>query len=103
MASFLSRLFGGGSDKASGGSTGETVEYSGFAIRATPIKEGGQWRLAGMIIKSTDEGDLERTFLRADLLSSREDAESSAINKGKQIIDEQGAHLFADGEKEGRA
>lgn len=105
MASFFSKLFGGGSgDSDSGGAaTGESVEYSGLTIRAAPERAGGQWRLAGVIVKSGPDGDLERAFLRSDVFSSREDAEAFAITKGKQIIDERGDELFADGAPTGRA
>ena len=107
MASFLSRLFGGGSAKepsgGSGGHRGDPVEYQGLTIRPVPERDGGEWRLAGVIIKQTEAGELERSFLRSDLFSSRDDAESFAITKAKQIIDERGASLFADGAKTGRA
>ncbi len=108
MASFFSRLFGGLSGKPAGGEAGpadrgDPVAYEGLVIRAAPEQAGGQWRLAGVIIKPGDDGDLERTFLRADTFTSREEAESFAIRKGKQIIDEQGARLFADGKESGRA
>lgn len=104
MASFLSKLFGGGGDGDPGTpQKGEPVSYEGLVIRAAPEKAGDQWRLAGVIIKSGDEGDLERFFLRADTFPSREEAESFAIRKGKQIIDEQGERLFADGKETGRA
>jgi len=105
MASFFSRLFGGGSKPSGGpgGDRGDPVEYQGLIIRATPERAGGQWRLAGVIIKPTEDGDLERSFLRSDVFSSRDDAESFAVTKAKQIIDERGQSLFADGAKTGRA
>lgn len=101
MASILSRLFGGSSDKAADGGgkkKGHEEAHGGYLIRAQPVSSGGQWRLAGMIVKQDDAGDLEREFHRADTFQSRDEAEAAAIRKGKQIIDEQGAALFADGE-----
>jgi len=108
MASFLSKLLGGltgGASKEAAGEAarGEAVAYEGLTIRAAPERAGSQWRLAGVIIKPGDDGDLERSFLRADTFASREEAESFAIRKAKQIIDEQGARLFADGKPSGRA
>lgn len=106
MASFLSRLFGGGGaarDAGGSGAAGESVAYQGLTIRPVPERAGGQWRLAGIIVKQTEAGALERTFLRSDLFASREDAESFAVTKAKQIIDERGESLFADGAKTGRA
>ena len=106
MASFLSRLFGGSSEEPAGkdgaATRGEPVVYQGLTIRAAPEPAGKQWRLAGVIIKSGEDGDLERTFMRADTFASREEAESFAVRKGQQIIDEQGARLFSDGERTGR-
>ena len=105
MASFFSRLFGGGSEESESGAAtrGDPVNYEGLVIQAAPERAGDQWRLAGVIIKPGDDGPLERSFLRADTFTSRDEAETYAIRKGKQIIDEQGARLFQDGEPTGRA
>jgi len=104
MASFFSKLFGSGSDKSSSIPVrGEPVSYEGLTIQAAPVAAEGQWRLAGYIVKETANGNLERNFLRADLFASKEEAETFAIRKGQQIIDEQGERLFANGEPEGRA
>ena len=107
MASFLSRLFGGLTGKPAEGEEtpkrGEAVDYEGFKIRPAPEKADSQWRLAGVIVKPGDDGDLERVFIRADLFTSREEAETFAIRKGQQIIDEQGDRLFADGAPSGHA
>ena len=109
MASFFSRILGGLTGKPAGEESpaeperGEAVHYEGFVIQAAPERDGSQWRLAGVIIKTGDAGDLERSFLRADTFASREEAESFAVRKAKQIIDEQGERLFADGAPTGRA
>ena len=100
MASFFSKLFGGGGGAAK---RGGPVRYEGLTIQAAPEPAGDQWRLAGVISKQGGDGTLERGFMRADTFPSREEAEASAIRKGKQIIDEQGEMLFADGEPTGRA
>lgn len=101
MASFLSKLFGGGSKKDEDpGDTpqmGEAVTYKDLTIRPAPIPAGSQWRVGGVIVKAGSEGDMERQFDRADTVPSREDAENIAITKAKHIIDEQGDRLFADG------
>lgn len=107
MASFLSKLFGlsGGGARAGEAATeaSDPVEYEGFLIQAAPERAGDQWRLAGHIIKKHPDGDLTRTFLRADTFSARDEAENFAIRKAKQIIDEQGEKLFSSGEPAGRA
>lgn len=111
MASFFTKLFGGGKPEANDDqppARAEAVPYNGFEIAPSPMKDGDQWRLCGVILKSAagEEGEamqMERTFIRADLYTSREEAESFAIRKGQQIIDEQGDRLFADGAPTGRA
>jgi hypothetical protein len=104
MASFFSKLFGGGESQVDATPTqGDPVEYGGLIIRAAPIADGGQWRLAGVLIKQSDEGPLQRNFVRADVLGNREEAVELSVRKGKQIIDEQGENLFVDGAKIGRA
>ncbi len=107
MKSIISRIFGDRSKKSTQegavAQRGEPVSYSGLIIRAAPERTGDQWRLAGVIIKQDGDRALERTYLRADTFSTREEAETFAVRKGKQIIDEQGARLFADGELSGRA
>ncbi len=102
--SIFSKLFGGNSgDSKAGAVIGDPVAYEGYLIEATPMPADSQWRLAGVIVKETDGGRLERTFVRADLFASREEAGSFAVRKGQQIIDEQGDRLFADGSGTGRA
>ena len=103
MASFFSKLFGGSGAKDAVQAKSEPVPYEGFLIRATPQPEGSQWRLAGEIILESDNGPLTRTFVRADVMVSREEAEEFSIRKAKQIIDEQGKRLFADAAESGRA
>lgn len=104
MASFFSKLFGGwSSDDNAGPKLGDPIAHEGLIIRAAPEPEGSQFRLAGVIIKETDAGELERKFVRADVFSSHDEAIEFTVRKGKQIIDEQGKRLFADGEPTGRA
>ncbi len=104
MASFFSKLFGGSSAKsASEPQRSDPVSYNDFVIHAAPEEAGDQWRLAGVIVKQSDDGPLERTFLRADTFPSRDEAIEYSVRKAKQIIDEQGARLFASGEPSGRA
>ena len=44
-----------------------------------------------------------RSQARRDTFPSRDEAVEFSVRKAKQIIDEQGARLFADGEPSGRA
>jgi hypothetical protein len=90
--SFLKKLFGGRSEAAP--ASAPTEEHKGFTIRATPIAEGGQFRVCGMIIGEQGGERREFVFQRADRMSSREEAVGLTFQKGRQIIDEQGARLF---------
>ncbi|RED53789.1 HlyU family transcriptional regulator [Aestuariispira insulae] len=104
MMSIFSKLFGGGAPKEPDQpKREEPVDYQGLSIVAAPEKAEGQWRLAGYIVKKTETGDLERFFLRADTFPNRDEAIDFALRKGRQIIDQQGDRLFANGEPTGRA
>jgi hypothetical protein len=98
MASFLSRLFGRSrTGSAPEPASGSTETYADCLIRATPMKEGSQYRLAGAIEKDVGGQALVRTFIRADMFSSLEEACSATLRKAHQIIDENGPSLFSDG------
>jgi hypothetical protein len=90
--SFWKNLFGGGEKAEAAPPPGE--EYKGFTIRATPQSLGSEYQLAGTIEKEIG-GELKTyKFVRADRMSSRDDAVSLALGKGRQIIDEQGEGIF---------
>lgn len=108
MVAFLARLFrrpaGPSAEQpAPGPERDEPVDYKGFAIQAAPEQESGKWRVAGVIVKRGPEGEQERSFQRADTFASRDEAASFAIIKARQIIDERGDSLFADGAPSARA
>lgn len=86
--SFLKSLFGGG--KPGGAATGASTEHKGFTITAAPYQEGGQWQLAGVISREIAGERREKRFVRADRFAAREEAESRALDKGRQLVDEQG-------------
>lgn len=103
MASFLSgilSIFSGGSRaEAPAAAEAEPQTHGGFVIHATPIREGNQFRLAGRIEKDDGGEVLVRHFIRADVFTSMDDALECTFRKARQIIDQNGAALFADGEK----
>jgi hypothetical protein len=95
--SFLSKLFGGGGidDGGKDAKAAAAEDYKGFTIKATPIPVGREFQLAGVIEKEIG-GELKtHKFVRADRLSSRDEAASRAIDKGRQLVDEQGDRLFS--------
>ena len=85
---FFSKLFGGGAPKEEAPAA-EAI-HEGYTIRATPLKDGAQYRLHGTISK----GDHAHTLIRADTFGSREDCATATINKAKQVIAEQGDGMF---------
>jgi hypothetical protein len=96
--SWLKRLFGGAGKQAESGSAAPTAEteHRGFTIRAEPYKaEGGQYQTAGTILKVVDGEERQHSFVRADRFASLDDATSLSLQKGRQMVDEQGDRLFA--------
>jgi hypothetical protein len=97
--SWLSRLFGGGSRtedavNAPAKVTAE-IEHEGFTIRAEPYRaDGGQYQTAGTVLKEVDGETREHKFVRADRFASLDDATSFSLQKGRQIVDEQGERVF---------
>ena len=64
------------------------------------IRICAQYRLAGRIEKQVGDETLVRTFIRADVFSSADEAQEFTVKKARQIIDQNGAGLFGDGEKQ---
>ena len=94
--SFFKRLFGGGGDEAAAEpkAAGE-AEHKGFMIRATPFKADGQYQTCGVISKEIDGVVKEHKFIRADRFSGLDDVVMVTLNKGRQLVDEQGERMFA--------
>lgn len=102
MASFFSSLlsaFSGKDKPVKAAASAEPVPYNDCLIFAEPMAEGGQYRLAGRIEKVVNGETLVRNVIRADMFSSMDDAVTFTIRKAEQIIDQNGASLFSDGEK----
>ncbi|MDR6758952.1 hypothetical protein J2Y48_004262 [Mycoplana sp. BE70] len=98
MASFLSKLFGRSGNTEAPTVTPEEKEiYKDLVLVATPMAEGSQFRLAGRIEKQDGDVLLVRTFIRADMFTSRDDTVAAAFRKARQIADQNGTSLFADG------
>lgn len=98
--SILSRIlsiFTGGSSGAAQAPAAEPQTYKDCLIHAAPIAEGSQYRLAGRIEREIDGRLLERSFIRADVFTSRDDAIDGTFRKAQQIIDQNGPALFGDG------
>jgi hypothetical protein len=98
--SFLKSLFGlGGTAAGNSGkgtpTTAKSAEHKGFRIDAQPYAASdGQFQVAGLISKEIDGARREHRFVRADRFATREDAADIALNKARQIIDQQGDRVF---------
>ncbi|MEX6506489.1 HlyU family transcriptional regulator [Jiella sp. M17.18] len=96
--SFLKKLFGGGTDSGGKGSEPQVAAeefYKGYAVAATPMKEGAQFRLAARISKEIDGETKTHTMIRADVFQSKDEAANFAMQKARSLIDEQGDALFS--------
>ena len=95
--SFLKKLFGGGpSEKPEPREAAPTaeIEYKGFAIKAMPFKEQGQYQTAGLIERVVDGALKQHKFVRADRSPSVEEVTQLALAKGRLMIDQQGDGVF---------
>ena len=92
--SFWKSLFGGGSGNTGPAKAVKQIEHNGFLIEAQPYAEGGQYQVAGTISKEIDGVRKAHRFVRADRLSSMEDAADVALAKGRQIIDQNGERIL---------
>ena len=90
---FFSNLFGGSKEPAAP-SVAATETIEGVTVEATPMPEGGQFRLAARLSKEIDGETREHQLIRADLFQSRDEAASMAMQKARQVIAEQGDGLF---------
>lgn len=103
MAGFFSKLFGafsGGDSGSTAGGKEQMQKIGEYTVYATPRKEGAQYRLAGRIEHEVNGETLVRNFVRADLFSTETDTVETTFRKAKQIIEQHGPGLFADGAKE---
>ena len=90
--SFFRKLFGGGASGAS--KVAAEMVHQGYRIQATPMKEGGQFRLCGIISREIDGEVKEHKIIRADVFSSANEASEMAFQKAKQVISERGDGMF---------
>ena len=91
--SFFKSLFSGRSSNATK-SAGKRVEHKGFIVEAAVYPEGGQFQLAGVISKEVGGTTKQVRFVRADRFASADEAADRALDKGRQIVDEQGENVF---------
>jgi len=73
---------------------GQPQDYKGFTIQPAPQKEGGGWRIRGLISKQVGGERRIHTLIRADTYPDVETAMDMTVAKAKRVIDEQGERLF---------
>lgn len=78
------------SDGAAKVDTSRSENYNGFEIIPMPQKEGGQYRLNGLIRKD----DKEHQFIRADTFGSADECANEMLRKSRLLIDQVGDQLF---------
>jgi len=69
-------------------------DYKGFRIAPAPISESGQYRVGGKIEKGEGEALKSYSFIRADLIPQKEEADSISLMKAKLMVDQLGDSLF---------
>jgi hypothetical protein len=96
LGGLIKRLFGGGDGTApsAGSDRSRAVDYKGYTIIPTPRPHGGQYLTAAIIEKPGETAPLVHELVRADTHGSPDDAAAFAVQKAKQVIDEQGDRLF---------
>ena len=87
--SLFKKLFGAGGPPET-----EAVTHEGFRIIATPIPEGGTYRVSATIEKDFGEETRQHKLIRADTVQGLETAQEVCVQKAKQVIDEQGDRIF---------
>lgn len=74
--------------------TEDAIEYDGFSIVPTPMREGGQFRVAATVIKGEGEAQQIHNFVRSDTVASKEECIQLTIRKAKMTIDQSGDNIF---------
>lgn len=90
---FLSKLFGFNKEEKQPVVV-DPIEHNGYLIYPEPMSEGGQFRIAGRICKTIDGEIKTHTFIRSDLLGSKQDAETFMLDKARMFIDQNGDRMF---------
>lgn len=94
ILSGLASLFSSNADTQTKAESADSIEYNGFTITPTPIREGGQFRLSATITKPVGEIIQTHTFIRSDVIASRDDCIEMTIRKAKIAIDQMGDNIF---------
>ncbi|KZN14221.1 HlyU family transcriptional regulator [Marinomonas sp. TW1] len=92
ILSGLKGLFSGG--EAAAEKTEDAIEYNGYQIIPSPMKDGGQYRVAATITLGEGEEQKRHNFIRSDLMPNRDECIEITVRKAKLTIDQLGKNLF---------
>ncbi|WP_417582978.1 HlyU family transcriptional regulator [Pelagibacterium sp.] len=93
--SWFKKLFGGEtSQETAAPAVDGQEEFEGHTIKATLMKVGGEFQIAGIIEKQVEGETKTYSFIRADKFANKDDCIATTLAKGRQIINEQGRFLF---------
>lgn len=72
----------------------DPIEYNDFVIVPAPMPEGGQFRVSAIITKGEGDDKKQHTFIRSDLIASKEECIRITIRKAQITIDQLGDGIF---------
>lgn len=93
MLSWLKSLLGGGDSAAGANAVQHEEDYNGYHLAISPIRVGGQYRVAGTISRVDDPDRIYR-LIRADLCPSMDIAVEQSLMKARQTVDQLGDRMF---------
>ncbi|MCH8550567.1 MAG: transcriptional regulator [Natronospirillum sp.] len=95
MLQWLKSLVSGSSDaKGPKSAVQHEEEYRGYHLAISPIKVGGQYRIAGTITR-LDNPEQRYNLIRADLCPTLDIAVDQTLTKARQTVDQLGDRMFA--------
>ena len=94
--SLFAKLFGGKSkpDATPKPESKPELYAADFRIFVEPIKEANGYRVAARIEKDIDGVTKTHMMIRADTMSSEDDARAASLHKAQVFIDQMGERIF---------
>ena len=97
MLNWLKSILSGGGAEAGQGNGKSAVQheedYGEYHLAISPIKVGGQYRVAGTITR-LDDPEKRYNLIRADLCPSMDIAVDQTLLKARQTVDQLGDRMF---------
>lgn len=96
VVGFLRRMLAGRLNGGTPAGPAARETYEGLELLAMPVPEGGVWRVAGRVQRVGGDDGPGHDFVRADTVSSHEEAVRMSLLKARQLVDERGDRLLGD-------